>query len=183
MKTNAPPKIPVLAISIGTVEGDFTALFSSQGLVNLLFPGEKSRRTQPTLKRDDVPATWIKKTTEAVQKVLAGRKTAELPPMDLSLGTPFQKRVWSAMQQIPLGEASSYGKIATALEMPKAARAVGAACGANPIPLLIPCHRVLAANGALGGYSGGLDWKKRLLALEGVQTRPNKTAKTVFSHP
>jgi O-6-methylguanine DNA methyltransferase len=73
--------------------------------------------------------------------------------------------------------------MAASLEMPKAARAVGAACGANPIPLLIPCHRVLAANGALGGYSGGLDWKKRLLALEGVQTRPNKTAKTVFSHP
>jgi O-6-methylguanine DNA methyltransferase len=91
--------------------------------------------------------------------------------MDLSLGTPFQKRVWAALQQIPLGEVSSYGKMATTLEMPKASRAVGAACGANPIPLLIPCHRVLAANGALGGYSAGLHWKKRLLEQEGVKHR------------
>jgi O-6-methylguanine DNA methyltransferase len=171
MKTNASSKTAVLAVSIGTIEGDFTALFSSQGLVNLLFPGEKSRRTQPTLKRDDVPATWIKTTTVAVQKALTGQKITALPPLDLSLGTPFQKCVWAALLQIPLGEVSSYGKMATALERPKAARAVGSACGANPIPLLIPCHRVLAANGALGGYSGGLHWKKMLLEREGVKHR------------
>lgn len=171
MKSNALPKIPVLSVPIATVEGNFTALFSSHGLLRLLFPGDNFHQANPTLDRDNVPASWIKKTTAAVQKNLAGQKIATLPPLDLESGTPFQKRVWTALQQIPLGEASSYGKMAASLEMPKAARAVGAACGANPIPLLIPCHRVLAANGALGGYSGGLDWKKRLLALEGVKHR------------
>lgn len=171
MKSKTTPKTEVLAVPIGTEEGQFTALFSTHGLLRLLFPGDNPHQANPTLDRESVPANWINKTTAAVQKVLAGRKITALAPLDLRLGTPFQKRVWTALQQIPLGGASSYGKIATALEMPKAARALGAACGANPIPLLIPCHRVLAANGTLGGYSGGLDWKKRLLAREGVKHR------------
>lgn len=72
------------------------------------------------------------------------------------------------MLRIPPGETRSYGEIAAALGQPLASRAVGGACGANPIPVLVPCHRVLAANGRLGGFSGGLDWKRRLLAIEGV---------------
>lgn len=72
------------------------------------------------------------------------------------------------MLQIKLGETQSYGEIATSLGNPKAVRAVGGACGANPIPLLIPCHRVLAANHKIGGFSGGLEWKRKLLAREKV---------------
>ena len=81
-------------------------------------------------------------------------------------GTPFRLRVWQAMQAIPYGQTRSYGDLARALD--SAPRAVGGACGANPIPLVIPCHRVVSAGGALGGFSGGAgcDTKRQLLALE-----------------
>jgi O-6-methylguanine DNA methyltransferase len=89
-----------------------------------------------------------------------------LPPLDLNAGTEFQRSVWEQLRKIALGETRSYGEIARALRNPRAFRAVGSACGANPIPVLIPCHRVLAANHKLGGFSGGLDWKKKLLWRE-----------------
>ena len=81
-------------------------------------------------------------------------------------GTPFRLRVWAAMQAIPYGQTRSYGELARALD--SAPRAIGGACGANPIPLVIPCHRVVGAGGALGGFSGGAgcDTKRQLLALE-----------------
>jgi O-6-methylguanine DNA methyltransferase len=79
------------------------------------------------------------------------------------------KRVWSVMRTIWVGQTLSFGEIARAIGNPKAVRAVGGACGANPIPVLVPCHRVLAANGRIGGFSGGLDWKRKLLEREGVK--------------
>lgn len=88
--------------------------------------------------------------------------------MDLSGGTPFQRKVWGALRQIPYGQTRSYAWVAQRIGKPKAARAVGAACGANPIPVIIPCHRVVASDGSLGGYTAGLAWKKKLLRLEGV---------------
>ena len=86
-------------------------------------------------------------------------------------GTPRQREIWSAMSAIPYGETRTYGDLARALG--SAARAIGGACGANPIPIIIPCHRVLGANGAMGGYSfaDGTDTKRQLLALEGVRTQ------------
>jgi len=81
-------------------------------------------------------------------------------------GTYFQKTVWEALQKIPRGQTRTYGEIAAAIGRPNAARAVGTACGANPIPLFIPCHRVVAKNG-LGGFVAGLPWKKLLLKEEG----------------
>jgi O-6-methylguanine DNA methyltransferase len=78
------------------------------------------------------------------------------------------KKASGAMRKISLGKTKSYGEIASAIGKPKAVRAVGGACGANPVPVLVPCHRVLAANKKLGGFSGGLDWKRKLLKLEGV---------------
>lgn len=80
-------------------------------------------------------------------------------------GTEFQKQVWKAMQEIPFGETRTYKWIAEKIGRPNAVRAVGNACGANPIPLVIPCHRVVAQNG-LGGFSGGLHIKKKLLTME-----------------
>lgn len=100
--------------------------------------------------------------------MLAGRPAKTLPPVDLSAGTDFQRRVWGALRRIGWGRTRSYGQVARAIGQPKAARAVGAACGANPIPVLVPCHRVLAADKRLGGYSGGLDWKRALLRREGI---------------
>jgi O-6-methylguanine DNA methyltransferase len=89
-----------------------------------------------------------------------------LPPLDFSRGTSFQQRVWRALLEIPAGETRSYGEIAAAVGEPGAARAAGAACGANPIPVLVPCHRVLAAHKKLGGFSAGLKWKRLLLERE-----------------
>jgi len=86
-------------------------------------------------------------------------------PLDAS-GTPFQMSVWQAARAIPFGETRTYGDIAQAIGNPKAVRAVGGALGANPVPLLVPCHRVIAAGGKLGGWSGGGDLKQRLLDHE-----------------
>ncbi|MGB0747591.1 MAG: methylated-DNA--[protein]-cysteine S-methyltransferase [Magnetospiraceae bacterium] len=102
---------------------------------------------------------------------LAAYLQGKLTNFDLPLapaGTPFQQRVWDAMRRIPFGATRRYGDLAQ--ELNSAARAVGGACGANPIPILIPCHRVLAAGGRLGGYSGGdgLPTKAALLRLEGL---------------
>ncbi len=88
-----------------------------------------------------------------------------LPALDLR-GTDFQKRVWRALLEIPWGETRTYGDLAEALGKPGASRAVGAANGQNPVAILVPCHRVVAAGGRLGGYSGGLDVKRQLLAHE-----------------
>ena len=81
-------------------------------------------------------------------------------------GTVFQRRVWQALTKIPYGETCGYGDLARRIEKPGAARAVGQANGANPIPIIIPCHRVIAGDGSIGGYTGGLNKKKILLALE-----------------
>ena len=110
---------------------------------------------------------WHRATTDALKKILAGGEPEKFPPLDLA-GTAFQKSVWNALRKISLGKTKSYGEIAAAIGKPKAVRAVGGACGANPVPVLVPCHRVLAANKKLGGFSGGLDWKRSLLKREGI---------------
>ena len=85
-------------------------------------------------------------------------------------GTPFQLRVWQELRQIPRGQTISYGELARRVGNPKASRAVGQANAVNPIPLIIPCHRVIAADGSLGGYSSGLDRKRWLLSHEGARS-------------
>jgi methylated-DNA-[protein]-cysteine S-methyltransferase len=83
-------------------------------------------------------------------------------------GTPFQRSVWHALQQIPYGDTVSYGELARRLGSKSGARAVGLANGANPLPIIVPCHRVIGADGSLTGFGGGLDIKRALLALEGA---------------
>jgi methylated-DNA-[protein]-cysteine S-methyltransferase len=83
-------------------------------------------------------------------------------------GTSFQERVWKELQNIPYGEAISYGELARRCDNPKAARAIGGAVGKNPIGVIIPCHRIISGDGTLGGYTGGTDFKKLLLKLEGI---------------
>jgi O-6-methylguanine DNA methyltransferase len=106
------------------------------------------------------------------QKVLTQLKKflkGELRRFDCSLdmkGTPFEKKVWSALARIPYGQTRSYKKVAETIGHPKAFRAVGNANGSNPVPLIIPCHRVIESNGGLGGFGHGLKVKKQLLDLE-----------------
>jgi methylated-DNA-[protein]-cysteine S-methyltransferase len=83
-------------------------------------------------------------------------------------GKPFQQKVWRVLQTIPHGQTRSYAWVAKEIGRPTAVRAVGAACGANPVGIIVPCHRVAASDGSLGGYTGGLKWKRRLLKLEGA---------------
>jgi methylated-DNA-[protein]-cysteine S-methyltransferase len=98
----------------------------------------------------------------------------ELETFDLALapqGTPFQQKVWGELCRIPYGETISYGELAKRIGNPNASRAVGLANGSNPIPIIIPCHRVIGSNGKLTGYGGGLPMKEKLLALERRQLR------------
>lgn len=101
-----------------------------------------------------------------IQEYLKGRRKNLNFKIALESGTEFQRRVWRALRRIPYGETRSYAWVARAVGRPKAVRAVGQACGANPLPLYFPCHRVVAADGGIGGFSGGLTWKRRLLELE-----------------
>ncbi len=164
MKTQ-PVELP-----IATADGEFIARYSEKGLSEISFPKAK-RNSSRAVKPRVVPAQilrWHGTTAKALKAILAGREPKTFPPLDLA-GTVFQKNVWNALQKISLGKTKSYGEIATAVKNPKAVRAVGGACGANPVPVLVPCHRVLAANKKLGGFSGGLDWKRSLLKREGIK--------------
>ena len=124
------------------------------------------------------PGTWRKvKSSElrtlkrAVESLQAYFKSGRPLTSDVSLdlrGTAFQRKVWNTLRRIPHGKTVSYGDIAKNVGAPKAARAVGSACGSNPIPLFIPCHRVVAGNGGLGGFGGGLRMKEQLLKLESL---------------
>lgn len=104
-----------------------------------------------------------------LEEYFAGRRREFEIPLDVQ-GTPFQAKVWAVLARIPYGQTLSYGDVALRIGSPRAVRAVGTANGRNPVCVLVPCHRVIAADGSLGGYSGGLEVKERLLALEGVRT-------------
>jgi O-6-methylguanine DNA methyltransferase len=157
--------------AIKTPNGSFAAHYSAAGLARLEFPGRKKIAQTPAAS----PAVrrWHKQAGLALARVLQGRAAGKLPPLDLAAATPFQRKVWTALRQIPAGQSETYGRLAAVLGAPRAARAVGSACGANPIPLLIPCHRVLPSGGGLGGFSGGLHWKRMLLTREGCQPAKN----------
>jgi len=105
---------------------------------------------------------------QAVQQIsdyLAGTRRSFTVPV-VSAGTEFQREVWTALAKIPYGALRTYGELAAALGRPRGARAVGAACGANPVPILVPCHRVVGAKGSLGGFGAGLAVKLKLLEVE-----------------
>ncbi len=150
---------------ISTTLGEFRAHYTARGLARLQFPDTRTN-DPPSDSIAPTPA-WLEQTTAALRAMLKGKAPARLPQLDLSRGTKMQQQLWRALLRIPFGHTRSYGELARALRRPKTARAIGQACGANPIPVLIPCHRVLASGGGLGGFSGGLDWKRRLLRIEG----------------
>lgn len=94
----------------------------------------------------------------------------------LTAGTPFQRRVWETLRQIPAGTTISYGELANRIGSPTASRAVGMANGSNPIPIVVPCHRVIGANGKLTGFGGGMDRKRWLLSHEAARSEPPRTS-------
>jgi O-6-methylguanine DNA methyltransferase len=126
----------------------------------------KLARLEPVTAPEPAAVARLRKQLDAYAE---GKRTAFDVPFRLH-GTPFEQRVWAALQRIPFGETRSYGQLAAELGDPNLSRAVGRANGANPISILVPCHRVIGANGTLTGYAGGLAMKERLLGLEGALT-------------
>ncbi len=110
----------------------------------------------------------LRRAEAQIREYFAGERTEFDLPLELE-GTAFQKDVWLTLAEIPYGKTISYAELANMVGRPSAFRAVGQANGANPIPIVLPCHRVIASGGGIGGYGGGLDMKRRLLALEGVE--------------
>jgi AraC family transcriptional regulator, regulatory protein of adaptative response / methylated-DNA-[protein]-cysteine methyltransferase len=107
---------------------------------------------------------------KTAQRIFSGKKSSGAKSVIVCLaGTPFQCRVWKALMDLKPGQVASYGELARRIKKPGAARAVGNALGANPVPILVPCHRVIASNGRIGGYTGGIAIKKRLLRAENVR--------------
>ena len=164
-------KKSLIELQVVTPDGEFTARYSEKGLVELDFA--KTGRVSARAGKNKIVSAgirgWQGLVEAARKKVLSGRKPGKLPPLDWGGKTEFQKSVWRALLKITSGKTKNYGEIAALIGKPKAVRAVGGACGANPIPVLVPCHRVLAVNKKLGGFSGGLAWKRTLLAREGVK--------------
>ena len=157
-----------MELPVTTREGVFVASYTEKGLAGLAFPKRHQRTVAGSSKVPSQVRQWHRATTQTMKAVLAGQAAGPLPPLDWTGSTDFQQAVWRELLKLGPGVTKSYGEIAVAMGKPKAVRAVGGACGANPVPVLVPCHRVLAANRKLGGFSGGLDWKRKLLARENV---------------
>jgi methylated-DNA-[protein]-cysteine S-methyltransferase len=144
--------------------GDLLLLADDQGLRGLYLPDP--RHAPPPIDREAADAPFA-----AVREQLDAYFAGELEQFDLPLapeGTPFQLRVWDELQRIPFGETISYGQLADRLGDPRLVRAVGLANGRNPLSIVIPCHRVIGADGSLVGYGGGLERKRWLLDHEAV---------------
>ncbi len=111
----------------------------------------------------------LREAAQQLAQYFDGRRTAFALPLDLSGGTPFQQAVWRALLALRAGSTTSYGALSRVIDRPRAVRALGSAVGRNPLSIVVPCHRVVGADGTLTGYAGGLARKQHLLALEGVQ--------------
>ena len=152
-------------LTVETPLGPLTVVSGETSVEELYLPGDTPEGTIP-----DCRTELLCQAEMELQEYFRGvRRDFDLPLAPA--GTPFQLRVWQELRRIPFGQAVSYGEIARRIGLPKASRAIGQANHRNPIPILIPCHRVIAAHGGLGGYGGGTDLKIRLLELEGYPVK------------
>jgi methylated-DNA-[protein]-cysteine S-methyltransferase len=140
--------------------GPLTLAADGDALVGLWTDG---RPPDPAWRADQGPFTAV---AERLDAYFSGEPVGFADLATAPAGTPWQRRVWAALREIPYGATTSYGALAAQLGVPSAARAVGAANGRNPISIVVPCHRVIGSSGALTGYAGGLERKRALLALE-----------------
>ena len=145
-------------------------LCSNHGLVRTALPRGSRNEALLALGPETEDISQSGNCPEEIAKQLAdyfeGRSVDFSIPFDLREGTPFQRRVWEATRLIPYGKTKTYLEIARQVRSPRSARAVGQALGKNPVPIVVPCHRVVASDGTLGGFGGGLDMKQRLLDME-----------------
>ena len=146
--------------AVRTSWGTFYAAWDENGICRLEFPG---RRPAARL----ASSRLLTRLTRELEAFFRGERREFSLPLSLA-GTPFQLAVWGELRKVPYGRVVSYGELASRIGRPRAARAVGGAVGANPVPILIPCHRVVRGDGGLGGFGPGPEWKRRLLELEGA---------------
>lgn len=145
--------------------GRLHLLADAGGLRRICFPRDKHPRAEDALGTHAPGRLALAK--RQLDEYFAGKRHAFDLPLR-PLGTPFQLTVWQALRGIPFGVTWSYAELAQRIGKPRAMRAVGGANGRNPLPIVVPCHRVIGANGSLTGFGGGVDVKARLLALEGI---------------
>ena len=151
--------------------GAITIAATDKGLAGLWFEGQKHLPPELTgyaVWPTDPSHPVLQKVSQQLTDYFAGRRAQFDVPLDLAGGTDFQQAVWQALLAIPQGRTASYGDVSVRIGKPAAVRAVGAAVGRNPVSIIVPCHRVLGADGSLTGYAGGLDRKTALLKLEGA---------------
>ena len=146
-------------LTMTTTVGELTLLASTRGLTGLYF----EERYDSQWEEGATP--FLEQAHDELTEYFCGERREFSVPLDLH-GTVFQQSVWGALRTVPYGQVASYGEIAAAIANPKAVRAVGLANGSNPVSIIVPCHRVIGANGKLTGYGGGLERKRYLLNLE-----------------
>ena len=164
--------------------GPLTLAATARGLAGAWFDGQRHHPGALAAPHEPMHP-WLAQATDELAGYFAGRGGGFSVPLDLH-GTPFQRAVWQALLAIAPGTTTSYGQLAAALGRPAAVRAVGAAVGRNPASVIVPCHRVLGADGGLTGYAGGLPRKQALLALEGapqLPMRPAQESMRIAQHP
>jgi len=161
-------------IMVMTPAGMIGLSLSEKGITGIELPrrGKGSCRRAAgvrSVRRESGPSPVGNRAAMQLRRYFAGERVTFHLPLDLPQTTDFQQAVWKETAKIPYGETRSYAWIARRIGRPRAARAVGQALGANPVPVIIPCHRVISSAGTLGGFSGGLSMKRYLL---GVEARP-----------
>lgn len=144
--------------------GPLYLVASTQGLKGVFWKQQKAPMIA-RLRLDTPESAILHRAKTQLEEYLLGKRKVFDIPLDMK-GTPFQMQVWKQLTKIPYGKTVSYSELARLIQRDQAVRAVGTANGKNPLCIIIPCHRVIAANGTLGGYSGGLELKKKLLGLE-----------------
>lgn len=149
-----------------TPVGNLKLVASDKGLAAILWEADRPRRVPLASLSEDKKHPLLLETERQLKEYFAGERQKFSLPLDPQ-GTNFQKKVWEALRTIPFGKTWSYGELAKKIGNAKAARAVGAANGKNPISIVVPCHRVIGASGQLTGFAGGLKNKEILLNLEG----------------
>ena len=150
---------------IASPVGKLKLVASDKGLVAVLWESDDPKRVPLNDPLEEKSHPILVRAARQLEEYFAGKRSSFNLPLDMR-GTPFQKNVWEALLAIPFGETRTYGELARRLGTPRAARAVGAASGRNPISIIVPCHRLIGSAGELTGFAGGLDAKARLLDLE-----------------
>ncbi|HZF85003.1 MAG TPA: methylated-DNA--[protein]-cysteine S-methyltransferase [Burkholderiaceae bacterium] len=153
---------------IDTPLGSVRLAATDAGLAGMWFDGQQHSPDTRGWQDNDLHPV-LRQAAEQLLAYFDGRRDGFDLPLDLSHGTAFQQSVWQALLAIPRGATTSYGMLSRQVGRPAAVRAVGAAVGRNPISVIVPCHRVVGADGSLTGYAGGLARKTALLALEGAR--------------